>query len=109
MGDISNTLINLDTDDYYNNYKDVQVATKGMNPIDRKLWILNHFIKYGYEEHRKYKLLSHESKCEPEKEKRHHKHKDKKGDVNSMIQQFRSKYGRSDGGARDKKKYPQCN
>jgi|UniRef100_A0A6C0BJT0 hypothetical protein len=49
-------LINLDTDQYYQDYKDVQSATRKMTPTDRQLWILSHFIKNGYREHRKYRL-----------------------------------------------------
>ena len=56
MTSIIDTLINLDTEYYLSLYKDVQSATKGMSEIDQKLWVLNHFIKYGYSEHRKYRL-----------------------------------------------------
>lgn len=58
MSHIIDTLINLDTDHYYTEHKDIQIATRGLSDVDRKLWILNHFVKHGYEEKRKYILKS---------------------------------------------------
>jgi len=56
MNQIIDTLINLDTDHYLSTHKDVQTATRSMSDIDRKLWVLTHFVKHGYLENRKYQL-----------------------------------------------------
>lgn len=56
MSNLIDQLITLDTDYYIKSYKDVQSTVKGMSEVDKKLWVLNHFVKYGYSEGRKYRL-----------------------------------------------------
>jgi hypothetical protein len=56
MSKIIDTMINLDTDDYLSRYNDVKNATKNMPEIDRKLWILGHFVKIGYGENRQHRI-----------------------------------------------------
>lgn len=58
MNKMIDTLINLDIDHYISIHKDIQLATKNMIDIDKKLWVLNHFVKHGYAERRKYRLKS---------------------------------------------------
>lgn len=58
MNKMIDTLINLDIDHYISIHKDIQLATKNMLDIDKKLWVLNHFVKHGYAERRKYRLKS---------------------------------------------------
>jgi hypothetical protein len=123
MNTLIDTLINLDTDDYLLLHKDVQLATNGMSEIDQKLWILTHFIKNGYGEKRKYHLKTRpkktrsssdtETKTKPkpapsEKPKERHRHSrsgdddDDETDVQKLIQKFREKHSKNNGGVRDK-------
>ena len=54
MNTMIDALITLDTDYYLSVNKDLQMATNNMSEIDKKLWILTHFVKNGYSEKRKY-------------------------------------------------------
>ena len=56
MNTMIDALITLDTDYYLSVNKDLQMATNNMSEIDKKLWILTHFVKNGYSEKRKYRI-----------------------------------------------------
>jgi hypothetical protein len=56
MSHLIDELINFDTDYYELLYKDLQKAVEKLNDVDKKLFLLNHFIKHGYSEKRKYRL-----------------------------------------------------
>lgn len=70
MSTIVDALINLDTDHYLSMYRDVQISTRGMSDVDRKLWILAHFVKHGYAENRKHRLKT----TQPLQIKKNHRH-----------------------------------
>jgi hypothetical protein len=78
MSTIIDALINLDTDHYLSTYKDVQVATKNLSDVDRKLWILNHFVKHGYSEGRRHRLKSSQPAILSEKKPQNDQHKHSK-------------------------------
>ncbi len=59
MNDLIDKLVNFDTDYYLQMYPDLQTITKNMNDIEKKLFLLNHFVKHGYYEKRKYRLKSY--------------------------------------------------
>ena len=125
MSNLIDTLINLDTDHYLSLYKDVQVATKNLSDVDRKLWILTHFVKHGYSEHRKYQLKTTQinqiknrsasetkrpkppsvrSEQKPRVSPKNDKEDSSDGeqDVQELIKKFRQKHGKEPGGVRDK-------
>jgi hypothetical protein len=94
MSNILDTLINLDTEDYYARYPDIQSATKSLSDVDRKLWILSHFVKHGFAEGRKHQLKttqqpphkashskpekSENPRSKPDKLEKHHSKPEKK-------------------------------
>ena len=90
-----------------------------MSEVDRKLWIITHFVKHGYLENRKYRLktcqprpVKHKSKqvdqllTETPKHHRHSHHhtSDSDSDVQTLIKKFRQDHTDQIGQAiRDKK------
>lgn len=124
MDKIIDTLINLDVDHYLSCHRDVQYTTRGMTEIDRKLWVLNHFVKHGYEENRKYRIKNiHEhgdvphshmspsvspplSEHEHEHKHKHNKHTHKDDttpSIDVLVKKFREEYEDSSTGERDRK------
>lgn len=63
MTEIVDNVINLDTDDYCSRYRDIQLYTSSLTELDKKLWILTHFLKHGYDENRPYRLKTDPPKC----------------------------------------------
>jgi hypothetical protein len=92
MNSLIYSLINLDTREYLKNYPDLNPFVKHLNPIDQQLWLLDHFVKHGYEEHRHYKIVD---------VKQTHKSKDKSHSttvssnpptVKQLIHEFRQQH-----------------
>jgi len=130
MNHFADRLINLDTEHYFQNNSDLHPVVQGMSDVDRKLWLLSHFIKHGNAEARKHRLINNEDgatipveekkkkdekdqkerKDGKEEKKKKHRHKHSHNDddtaniadVQLLIQRFRHKHGHDKGGKRDK-------
>jgi len=82
------SLINFDTDYYLQRYPDLQYAIRSMQEVDRKLFLLNHFIKHGYAEKRKYRLRSVCPNCQSQSQSQQDKHTKVSKNISSKNRNF---------------------
>ena len=112
MAQIADQMINLDTDHYCEAHSDLKKAVKGMSVIDKKIWLLTHYLKHGHAEGRRYRLKTQKAGDggdrivvkAPEKPElpKPKKNGSDIGDVQQLIKNFQQRYGHSDGGVRDR-------